>query len=815
MSGSLKIKTIVRLRPSIKTEQPDNGIVIDSPTSLSVVNPRNPVESFRFKYQSVYGPGASQEDIWDKDVQELLDHVWEGLTVTVFAYGVTSSGKTHTIQGTKADPGIIPRVVDFLFQNCTTKDRITMSYMEIYRDEVYDLLNGGASSPKLPVREDRDGKVVVQNLTEMHLSCVDDFNAIFSTAAKCRSVGATNLNHASSRSHAILCLNIARAMGETTLIGSINLVDLAGSENNKLTGNDPARMLESSAINKSLAVLGQVVFALNQGASRIPYRDSKLTRILQDALGGGSVGLLICNLAPGSKFRTDTLNTLNFASRTREIENKLTVNEKDNRPQPKAHFAAVQPSKPTAAPRASVAVSGPTTSTGLAVPSGSSSRPSLAPPRPSSSTSTTSRTTSRSSILPRSGRNSALDDAEVRAREREEIERRVRAEAEKDRQRLEAQFAEKERELAERERLRQKEIAMEKEREAAKEREKRLEAELEAQRDLNRQREQEMEEERARIRQKETEEILTRAREDMEARISRAVEEEVKRRMDDLQAQREAEAAAVAAASAAVTPSDSSFGSSSAHDMDSEVKKRLDALEAQYALQRADAKELDNMSSKARRDMAGAFLNVARQYHDKQDWQTALVFYRRCQSFVPDNAKLRARIQEVEIAIEKEKQGVTFSPVKQSGKGSKRQPSPALVPGFGKEAQNMDLDDPAGNDFEFDFQQLRQTRQGKATKNQKKRSRGEAAPAPPTIEEESSDIEVDVILKEDDGDEDGAKPVKKKKRTIGSWLKGKAKAKYDLGSGDENEPPVMSDEDEDGKARSGKSKGRKGKKVKA
>lgn len=173
------------------------------------------------------------------------------------------------------------------------------------------------------------------------------------------------------------------------------------------------------------------------------------------------------------------------------------------------------------------------------------------------------------------------------------------------------------------------------------------------------------------------------------------------------------------------------------------------------------------------------------------------------------------RIQEVEIAIEKEKQGVQFSPVKQSGKGSKRQPSPALVPGFGKEAQNMDLDDPANNDFEFDFQQLRQTRQGKATKSQRKRSRGEAAPVQPTIEEESSDIEVDVILKEDDGDEEGVKPAKKKKRTIGSWLKGKAKAKYDLGSGEENEPPAMSDEDEDGKARSGKSKGRKGKKVKA
>lgn len=173
------------------------------------------------------------------------------------------------------------------------------------------------------------------------------------------------------------------------------------------------------------------------------------------------------------------------------------------------------------------------------------------------------------------------------------------------------------------------------------------------------------------------------------------------------------------------------------------------------------------------------------------------------------------RIQEVEIAIEKEKQGLSFSPVKQSGKSSKRLPSPALVPGFGNEAQNMDIGDPASNEFEFDFHTLRQTRQAKTGKSQKKRSRGEAAPVPPTIEEESSDIEVDVILKDDDGDEDAAKPAKKKKRTIGSWLKGKAKGRYDLGSGDENEPPAVSDEDEDAKGRSGKSKGRKGKKAKA
>ncbi|KAG8893022.1 hypothetical protein FRB99_002239, partial [Tulasnella sp. 403] len=342
---NLKIKTIVRLRPTLAHEPPDNGITIPDDTSIAVVNPRDPVQQFKYNFKSVYGPQSTQEDLWKRDVQELVGHIWEGLSVTVFAYGVTSSGKTHTIQGHAGEPGIIPRVVDLMFTLKKPDETLSMSYMEIYCDEVYDLLAGGVNSPKLPVREDRNGKVVVQNLSEVVINSPANFKSVFAKANGKRAVGPTNLNSASSRSHAILCLNVTRVVGHSTYTGTINLVDLAGSENNKLTGNDHARMLESAAINKSLATLGQVVHALNQSAHRIPYRDSKLTRILQDALGGSSIGLLICNLAPGPKFRTDTLNTLNFAARTKEVENRPSVNEKDNRPAPKAHFAAVQQSK--------------------------------------------------------------------------------------------------------------------------------------------------------------------------------------------------------------------------------------------------------------------------------------------------------------------------------------------------------------------------------------------------------------------------------------------------------------------------------------
>lgn len=220
--------------------------------------------------------------------------------------------------------------------------------------------------------------VFVANLTTETLSSVAEFDSIYaqviildpltghcidlrnSRATNQRSVGATKLNHASSRSHAVLTIEVTMTEGDRSraihslssiyltrspvITGKMNLVDLAGSENNKvyssvhasarlahpvrkLTGNDPSRMAESSAINKSLSVLGQVVRDLNLGKARIPYRNSKLTRILQDALGGSSVGLLICNIAPGTKFRKDTLNTLKYVQICRiHLWNKSSFN---------------------------------------------------------------------------------------------------------------------------------------------------------------------------------------------------------------------------------------------------------------------------------------------------------------------------------------------------------------------------------------------------------------------------------------------------------------------------------------------------------
>ncbi|KIJ38885.1 hypothetical protein M422DRAFT_230962 [Sphaerobolus stellatus SS14] len=358
-----KVKVSARLRPFVNNETSDDAVIVNPEEgTISISNPRpGATDRFKFSFTSCYDQSATQEEIFMRDVQPLIEHAFNGLVCTVFAYGVTSSGKTHTIQGNVSEPGIIPRVVKAILERKHLMDQgsvsIAVSYMEIYKDDVYDLLVARENAPKLPIREDMNGKIFVANLSEKSIGSFQEFDRIYSHACKSRSTGSTNLNRASSRSHALLTLTVTKldVSANKVLIGKVNLVDLAGSENNKLTGNDPSRMAESSAINKSLTVLGQVVHALNTGASRIPYRDSKLTRILQDALGGSSIGLLICNLAPGVKFRQDTLNTLNFATRTKQIENRPVVNERDTRPAAKPHFAAAAPARAPLGPRQSAA----------------------------------------------------------------------------------------------------------------------------------------------------------------------------------------------------------------------------------------------------------------------------------------------------------------------------------------------------------------------------------------------------------------------------------------------------------------------------
>ncbi|KAF9236661.1 P-loop containing nucleoside triphosphate hydrolase protein [Melanogaster broomeanus] len=616
--ASHKIKIAARLRPRLQGELDDEGIQIThipgGPSCISVANPRDLSQVFNFPIASCYDQSSTQEAIFEQDVRPLVDVVYSGVTVTIFAYGVTSSGKTHTMQGTPAQPGVIPRVVDAMFLQKTALQRssveLAVSYMEIYKDEVYDLLVNRETAPKLPIRENDVGQVFVANLTSLPITSVEQFDAIYSRASRHRSVGATNLNHASSRSHAVLTIEVTMtdSAAQKTLTGKINLVDLAGSENNKLTGNDPIRMAESSAINKSLSVLGQVVHALNQGASRIPYRNSKLTRILQDALGGSSVGLLICNLAPGNKFRQDTLNTLNFAVRTKNVENRPVINERDSRPPPKAHFAAIQPAPPKLAPAVLQSIpihasSNNTTTTNAAAGPSRGPRPSRVPrisgigaglaPLLAGGANTRSRPSSSAAFTEGSQSRVQLTDKEI-------DERIARA--------VEAEVARRLQEREDRDREEQLRLQQEKENIALKEKQA-TEAEKE------------------------------KTRSQAEPNIPSGV----------------------------LTPLLTRH-----RDLDDQLQARLAELEEKYERGNRELQLADVLSPTSKKKTGRAYVALARAHSEKGDLQVALDLYRKAETYVPDNIKLRERVLEIEWALKNGKEFVPSPQKPRKARGKKR-----------------------------------------------------------------------------------------------------------------------------------------------
>ncbi|RKP39157.1 P-loop containing nucleoside triphosphate hydrolase protein, partial [Dimargaris cristalligena] len=329
-----KIKILCRVRPFLPQEQADDCIVTADRT-IKIVNQRNPDEVFMYHFDACYAATANQCDIFQRNVRPLVDEAYQGLDATIFCYGVTGAGKTHTIQGDNSNPGLIPRTIEYLFANRKMRNKlkyvVSFTYFEIYKEAVFDLLvpRETQNSSGLPIREDANHNIFVPNLTEQSISSYAEFQKYFATACKNRSTASTKLNVASSRSHAVLTVQIHwdDPLKNTTLRGRVHLIDLAGSEDNRRTENGKDRMAESGAINKSLFVLGQVVEALNSGAHRIPYRDSKMTRILQSSLGGRSLGMMIVNVAPGQKFFVDTYNTLNFATKSKQIVNKTQVHE--------------------------------------------------------------------------------------------------------------------------------------------------------------------------------------------------------------------------------------------------------------------------------------------------------------------------------------------------------------------------------------------------------------------------------------------------------------------------------------------------------
>lgn len=267
-----------------------------------------------------------------------LKALFQGLDVTIFAYGVTGTGKTHTMRGglKLAERGVIPRLLSGVFRRGKkiSKDtggettvEVALSYYEIYNDKVYDLLEPPEKrTPSgLPLRE-KDGKTIVVGLSERSCQDLKDFERLYIEANTNRVTAATKLNAHSSRSHAILRVKVTQITGDMVRESTASAIDLAGSEDNRRTENGKERLVESAAINKSLFVLSQCIDAISRGDKRIPYRESKMTRILSLGQNNG-ITIMILNLAPIRSYHLDTLSSLNVSSRAKRIEVREIENE--------------------------------------------------------------------------------------------------------------------------------------------------------------------------------------------------------------------------------------------------------------------------------------------------------------------------------------------------------------------------------------------------------------------------------------------------------------------------------------------------------
>lgn len=329
-----RVRVAVRLRPYMgKLDEKSEGPCVRGldAQNLEIINWRNATETVKYNFDVFHGEQTTQQDVFLSSVKPILPHILNGQNASVFAYGPTGAGKTHTMMGSSDEPGVIPRAVRAIFNMVKAKDEaegwdysIGMSYLEIYNEKVLDLLSPG--SQDLPIREDKDKNILIPGLTHTTITSFSDFDKQFVPASLNRTTASTKLNQRSSRSHAILLIKVVRTqrvLPHRQQTGKLYLIDLAGSEDNRRTGNQGIRLKESGAINLSLFTLSKVVDSLNSGtAVRVPYRDSKLTRLLQDSLGGSAHSVMITNIAPEYKYYFDTFSALNFASKSKLIVNK-------------------------------------------------------------------------------------------------------------------------------------------------------------------------------------------------------------------------------------------------------------------------------------------------------------------------------------------------------------------------------------------------------------------------------------------------------------------------------------------------------------
>ncbi|KAH8309588.1 kinesin heavy chain [Drosophila kikkawai] len=329
------IKVVCRFRPlNDSEEKAGSKFVVKFPNNVeeNCISIAGKV----YLFDKVFKPNASQEKVYNEAAKSIVTDVLAGYNGTIFAYGQTSSGKTHTMEGVIGDSvkqGIIPRIVNDIFNHIYAMEvnlefHIKVSYYEIYMDKIRDLLD--VSKVNLSVHEDKNRVPYVKGATERFVSSPEDVFEVIEEGKSNRHIAVTNMNEHSSRSHSVFLINVKQENLENQkkLSGKLYLVDLAGSEKVSKTGAEGTVLDEAKNINKSLSALGNVISALADGnKTHIPYRDSKLTRILQESLGGNARTTIVICCSPASFNESETKSTLDFGRRAKTVKNVVCVNE--------------------------------------------------------------------------------------------------------------------------------------------------------------------------------------------------------------------------------------------------------------------------------------------------------------------------------------------------------------------------------------------------------------------------------------------------------------------------------------------------------
>ena len=328
-----------RFRPlneSEKSNLTNSEICAEFPENHEVNIKSSDGRLFRFNFDRIFNLSSKQKDVYDFAAKPILESVLEGFNGTILTYGQTSSGKTFTMEGVCGDQqleGIIPRIIKDLFEYIknSTEDiefTVKVSMVEIYMEKIKDLIEPKRNN--LNIREDRSKGIYIEDLTEHYVALEEEVMELMKVGSENRTTGQTKMNEHSSRSHSAFIMTIYQNNLKLMIAktGKLFLVDLAGSEKISKTGATGLTLEQAKNINKSLTTLGMVINSLTDGKSNhIPYRDSKLTRVLQESLGGNSKTCLIITCSPSVYNQHETISTLRFGERAKRIKNKPKINK--------------------------------------------------------------------------------------------------------------------------------------------------------------------------------------------------------------------------------------------------------------------------------------------------------------------------------------------------------------------------------------------------------------------------------------------------------------------------------------------------------